>query len=117
MADFTTEEGTHTTDDGQSLYTKTWKPAGPVKAYLVFVHGFSDHCNRYDSLFPPLVSRGIEVRSWDQRSAELLRSREHSLNILQRMGTIRQVSVGKRSDGPDFPRYGRHHLLPADHHP
>ncbi|THW55482.1 alpha/beta-hydrolase [Aureobasidium pullulans] len=29
---------------GFPLYTKSWKPAGIVKARLVFVHGFGDHC-------------------------------------------------------------------------
>lgn len=67
MTDCTTSEGTHTTSDGVQLYTKTWKPTGQVRAYVVFVHGFSDHCNRYGPLFPTLASKGIEVRAWDQR--------------------------------------------------
>lgn len=96
-----TEEGWHTTDDGQKLYTKTWKVMsntiieskhmltlyqtdGPAKARIVFVHGFSDHCNiappfesrtpanacsgnTYDNLFPALASNGIEVYAFDQR--------------------------------------------------
>ncbi|KAK5006532.1 hypothetical protein LTR39_005636, partial [Cryomyces antarcticus] len=62
-----TQEGWHTTDDGAKLYTKTWKPSGPPKARLVFIHGFSDHCNAYGILFPTLASHGIEVLSFDQR--------------------------------------------------
>ncbi|KAH7109060.1 Alpha/Beta hydrolase protein [Dendryphion nanum] len=61
------EEGSHTTDDGHKLYTKTWKTDGPAKARLVFVHGFSDHCNTYNNFFPTLASKGIEVYSFDQR--------------------------------------------------
>ncbi|TDZ28341.1 putative monoglyceride lipase [Colletotrichum spinosum] len=53
--------------DGHKLYTQTWTPAGPVRAKLVFVHGFSDHIGRYDELFPNLAGRGIQVYSWDQR--------------------------------------------------
>ncbi|KAF2814924.1 alpha/beta-hydrolase [Mytilinidion resinicola] len=63
----TTEEGSFTTDDGFKLYTKTWKTAGPAVARLVFIHGFSDHCNTYGGFFPTLASRGIDVYSFDQR--------------------------------------------------
>ncbi|KAK3177742.1 hypothetical protein K4F52_009493 [Lecanicillium sp. MT-2017a] len=50
-----------------SLYTKTWTPTGPVKAKLIFVHGFSEHINRYNDFFPLLNEHGIQVLSWDQR--------------------------------------------------
>ncbi|TKA77180.1 hypothetical protein B0A49_04277 [Cryomyces minteri] len=62
-----TQEGWHTTDDGAKLYMKTWKASGPPKARLVFIHGFSDHCNAYGIFFPTLASHGIEVLSFDQR--------------------------------------------------
>jgi len=32
-----------------------------------FLHGFSDHCNAYYTLFPTLAVRGIESFSFDQR--------------------------------------------------
>lgn len=46
---------------------RSTQPAGPVKAKLVFVHGFSEHINRYNDFFPKLNEHGIEVYSWDQR--------------------------------------------------
>ncbi|KAF2109653.1 Alpha/Beta hydrolase protein [Lophiotrema nucula] len=61
------EEGWHTVEDGKKLYTKTWKTESPAKARLVFLHGFSDHCNQYGNLFPALASKGIEVYAFDQR--------------------------------------------------
>ncbi|KAJ5168183.1 uncharacterized protein N7482_003777 [Penicillium canariense] len=61
------EEGTHVLPDGVELYTKTWKPDGPTRAVLAFVHGFSDHCNAYYDFFPNLATSGIEVRAFDQR--------------------------------------------------
>ena len=72
MDGFTTVEGQHTLDDGSKLYTKTWKPTGSVKAYMAFVHGFSDHCNNYNDLFPRLAAQGVEVRAFDQRLANIL---------------------------------------------
>ena len=62
-----TEEGWLTTPDGYKLYTKTWKPSDALKARLVFLHGFSDHCNWYPELFPALAHHGIKVYSFDQR--------------------------------------------------
>ena len=65
-----TQEGKHRAEDGLELYTKSWKPAagsGDTKARLLFVHGFSDHCNNYALLFEQLVERGIEVFAFDQR--------------------------------------------------
>ena len=80
-----TEQNWHTLSDGAKVYTKTWKvsngiispshisradktqPATPPIALLVFLHGFSDHCNRYPELFASLQKAGIQVHTFDQR--------------------------------------------------
>ncbi|KAF2769932.1 alpha/beta-hydrolase [Teratosphaeria nubilosa] len=69
MADhFTTEESTFITPDKHSLYTKTWRPTSqPLKARLIFIHGFSDHINFQGPLFPILAQNGIVTYSFDQR--------------------------------------------------
>ncbi|KAE8440883.1 hypothetical protein EG329_006350 [Mollisiaceae sp. DMI_Dod_QoI] len=59
-------EGTHQIGD-MVLYTKSWKPDGQAIAKVIFIHGYSDHMNRYYELFPTLASRGIEVHGFDQR--------------------------------------------------
>ena len=33
----------------------------------MFVHGFSEHINRYNVFFPKLAEKGIQVFAWDQR--------------------------------------------------
>ena len=43
------------------------QPEGPAKAKLIFIHGFSDHVNRYSNFFPVLAARGIAVHGLDQR--------------------------------------------------
>lgn len=63
----TTEEGEHILPDGVELYTKTWKPSTPPVALVVFIHGFSDHINAYNTLFPTLASRRIQICGFDQR--------------------------------------------------
>ena len=67
MASIQTEEGWLAMPDGLQLYTKTWKPNATLRARLVFLHGFSDHCNWYPELFPALSAQGIKVYSFDQR--------------------------------------------------
>ncbi|KAK1240649.1 hypothetical protein MKX07_004677 [Trichoderma sp. CBMAI-0711] len=62
----TSEEGTFKVGNA-SLYTKTWTPTGPIVAKLIFVHGFSEHINRYNAFFSTLAAHGIQVFSWDQR--------------------------------------------------
>ncbi|PKS11643.1 hypothetical protein jhhlp_001794 [Lomentospora prolificans] len=59
-------EGTFKIGD-VSLYTKTYTPPTPIKAKLIFLHGFSDHIGRYEELFRHLVSHGIQVFGFDQR--------------------------------------------------
>lgn len=41
--------------------------ATPTVAKLVFIHGFSDHINRYYDFFPTLARSGIAVYGLDQR--------------------------------------------------
>jgi acylglycerol lipase len=43
------------------------QPDTPPRATLVFIHGFSDHINRYNQLMTYLASRGIAVHGFDQR--------------------------------------------------
>lgn len=50
-----------------SSSANTLQPDGEPVAKVVFIHGFSDHCNRYYELFPSLAARGIEVFGFDQR--------------------------------------------------
>ena len=86
MDSFSTEEGSLPLPDQQVLYTMTWKvkclpvqskwvfstkksmqPESPTKALVVFLHGFSDHINRFSDFFSVLASQGIESHGFDQR--------------------------------------------------
>ncbi len=71
VAQVRSEEGWLGTPDGLMLYTKTWTPdwtpPSKPKARLVFLHGFSDHCNTYGHLYNALAQQGIKVYSFDQR--------------------------------------------------
>ncbi|KAH7141189.1 Alpha/Beta hydrolase protein [Dactylonectria estremocensis] len=62
----TETEGTFQVGD-ISLYTKTWTPAGPIRAKLILVHGFSDHVNWYSEVLRELATHGIQTFGFDQR--------------------------------------------------
>ncbi|CAG8618124.1 4809_t:CDS:2 [Diversispora eburnea] len=57
-----------TTKDGVPMYTKTWKAISsrPI-ATVVFIHGISEHVNRYDYVFSKFSNKNIEVFAHDQR--------------------------------------------------
>ncbi|ORY21097.1 Alpha/Beta hydrolase protein [Naematelia encephala] len=52
------------------FYTLRWSPASEKpKAYILFIHGFSEHIARYDSLFRRLASAPyyLHITAFDQR--------------------------------------------------
>ena len=54
--------------DNTPFYTKRWFPTdAEPKAYIVFVHGFAEHIQRYDAYFHELAAQGLHVFGWDQR--------------------------------------------------
>ncbi|KAG9295941.1 hypothetical protein G9A89_016513 [Geosiphon pyriformis] len=68
MATGNTIEKWITTNDGVSLYTKTWKTASePPTATVVFIHGFGEHIDRYNHVFEIFQKANIEVYAFDQR--------------------------------------------------
>lgn len=41
------------------FYTRDWKPSGRPIATVVFVHGFAEHCDRYDHVFKEIAEAGV----------------------------------------------------------
>ena len=52
--------------DGDQLYTKSWTCQSPI-ATVLFIHGFGEHCSRYQHIFQMFSKDGISVFSYDQR--------------------------------------------------
>lgn len=67
-ATVTVTEGTITTADGVELFERCWRPAGEPRGVVVLVHGYAEHCGRYDHVGRALAERGYVVESYDQRS-------------------------------------------------
>lgn len=53
---------------GERFYRRTWIPdANNIIANLVLIHGYGEHCSRYDNFCNRMNSFGIQVFSYDQR--------------------------------------------------
>ena len=52
---------------GLSLFRQVWRPAGPVRAVLINVHGLGDHSGLYPTLVEHCTTRGIAVHAPDVR--------------------------------------------------
>ncbi|KAF9512927.1 hypothetical protein BS47DRAFT_1297052 [Hydnum rufescens UP504] len=51
-----------------SFYTRTYNvTSGQPKAHLVFIHGFVEHCGRYDRALSQWAANGISAFTFDQR--------------------------------------------------
>jgi len=55
-----------TTDGLDRLFWKSWNPKKPI-ATITFVHGQSEHCSRYDSIFERFAKSRIQVVCFDLR--------------------------------------------------
>lgn len=60
-------EGTFSTRDGLAFYERRWAPAGEAVASIVLVHGYGEHCSRYESFSRVLNAAGFVVHTYDQR--------------------------------------------------
>ncbi|KAF2809120.1 alpha/beta-hydrolase [Mytilinidion resinicola] len=55
--------------DGVEFFTKRWVPkdSSPPRALVIFLHGFAEHIERYDHVWPRFAAEGFEVFGYDQR--------------------------------------------------
>jgi len=60
-------EGCFKSVDHLDFYERRWEPAGRAKADLVLLHGYGEHCSRYDHVGKALSLAGIAVHTYDQR--------------------------------------------------
>ena len=59
-------EDTLVAGDGKALFRRAWLPPDPQRV-LVVVHGFGEHCGRYEELATWFAHRGFAVHAYDQR--------------------------------------------------
>jgi len=51
---------------GLRLHRRWWRPSAP-RAALLLVHGYGEHCSRYDHVGHWFAARGYSVHAYDQR--------------------------------------------------
>jgi alpha-beta hydrolase superfamily lysophospholipase len=61
------QEGWFTGCGGLSLFRQSWRPAGPVRAVLINLHGLGDHSGLYPTVAEHFPARGIAVHAMDLR--------------------------------------------------
>ncbi len=59
--------GSFTTADGLRLYTQQWTPDRDAAATVLLIHGYAEHCGRYDHVAQALVDAGAAVYAYDHR--------------------------------------------------
>jgi alpha-beta hydrolase superfamily lysophospholipase len=54
-------------DDGLTIFLRSWRPEGPARAVVVIVHGFNSHSGEYAWVASQLVAAGLAVYAPDLR--------------------------------------------------
>jgi len=55
------------TDDGLRLHAQHWRSDADPAAILLLVHGYAEHCGRYDHVAEAFAETGAAVHAYDQR--------------------------------------------------
>lgn len=60
-------EGRFQSRDGLEFFERRWEPADVARGNLVLLHGYGEHCGRYDYTARALNEIGLSVHAYDQR--------------------------------------------------
>jgi alpha-beta hydrolase superfamily lysophospholipase len=61
------EEGLFNGSNDLKLFYQCWLPSSGARAVVIIVHGFSDHCGRYEALVAALLRHHMAVYGYDLR--------------------------------------------------
>lgn len=96
------QDGSLVTDDGHTLFTRSWSGDGPSQATVVLVHGYAEHCGRYDHVAECLVDAGATVCAYDQRGYGRSEGRRAYVDTFdQYLNDLGNVLEHARSRPPD----------------
>ncbi|KAJ1978244.1 hypothetical protein H4R35_001983 [Dimargaris xerosporica] len=79
----------------------------PPQATLVLVHGFGEHCRRYDHVSRALAAQGIEVQTYDQRGFGRTGRKSGQLGHTQGIDQLHLdlTAISDRVRRPDIPHF------------
>ncbi len=95
--------------EGERRYRLIWSPTGsdgaPVaKARLVLMHGYAEHCRRYDELSQYLLERGYEVWRFDSRGhGQSSGQRGHVSDFSDYVAELVNEVASARQSQPELP--------------
>lgn len=99
--------------DEVTFFTKRWIPKGLVspRALIIFLHGFAEHIERYDHVWPLFVAHGFEVLGYDQRGFGKTGPTYGDTTMEQQVADLEYAirterkSLDERFDGKQVPIY------------
>jgi len=94
------------THDGLQLHTRTWTPVSSPRAIVGLVHGYGEHCGRYDHVARAFTERGAAVYAYDQRGCGQSDGRRAYVDTFdQYLDDLRLFLNAVRSQKPDLPLF------------
>jgi alpha-beta hydrolase superfamily lysophospholipase len=97
---------------GIDLYCRNWRPDGPARATIVFVHGIGDHSGRHGNLVEALVAAGFAVTAPDMRGhGRSPGARGHVDGWEDYREDLRAVVQAARASAPGLPVFVIGHSL------
>lgn len=96
-----TDSTTVTTSDGVSLFARWWLPENVSRATILIVHGYAEHCGRYEEMAEFLRSDGFAVYAFDQRGAGRSAGRRGEIRSMDTLASdLEDVLMELRPAGP-----------------
>lgn len=87
--------------DGVELVGESRLPPSPPRAHVLLVHGFAEHCGRYDTLAGELAGAGFAVHRFDLRGhGESGGRRGHVERFADYRGDLERVAEAVLPGGP-----------------
>lgn len=103
---FSTGHSSLTTHDGLKLHTRHWHPGTEPAALVLLVHGYAEHCGRYDHVAETFVEQDAAVYAYDQRGHGRSDGRRAYVdrfeNYLADLDLFRRTVTRKTPDVPVF---------------
>jgi alpha-beta hydrolase superfamily lysophospholipase len=67
MSDKIPGSGHFKSRDGLTFFERRWMPEGDVLGHVALIHGYGEHCSRYEHVAHALNAGGFAVYTYDQR--------------------------------------------------
>lgn len=106
MSPPSTSSGSFVTHDGLTLFTRQWVPNDEVRALVLLVHGYAEHCGRYDHVAEAFIRQGASVHAYDQRGHGRSEGRRAYVEWFEQyLADLDQFRSHVQTQTPDVPAF------------